>query len=316
MLKVIALASASSPEYRPLDDISDTNIEQAIAYQAHPRFAVALGVDKQYYKWLILIRGASIIPCISGGLQCLSFLWKVWQEHKAGDSNLVMVSTLKEIVLAVSWVRTWFEIYVWLSLADWKVYCLRVSILSLHRLLDDKMARALYTSCNIGTVALYMWYAILFDIEHTLCFRCFERSPDVASKLDLCSSGMWTSDQSIILKSTNVLLNWPHLLLYQILGGACQIIRRNVKDYREFSASMKFVSIISFITMSVLLQDIHAQRPEAPWKRFIDWTAMQSSIFSSRGDHEEGSQDSAKTDLWLYLCLYSFFIQVYLYIFK
>jgi len=84
-------------------------------------------------------------------------------------------------------------------------------------------------------------------------------------------------------------------LLYQILGGACQIIRRNVKDYREFSASMKFVSVLSFITMSVLLQDIHAQRPKPPWRRFIDWATVQSYALSLKA--QERNQDDAKTDL-------------------
>lgn len=52
----------------------------------------------------------------------------------------------------------------------------------------------------------------------------------------------------------------------QVLGVSFQIVRVNISDYRELSTNTKVFSLLCFVSMIVLLHDVHARRPKPPWQ--------------------------------------------------
>jgi hypothetical protein len=84
---------------------------------------VTLGIDKRYRAWLLLGRGASVLPGSIWAIKCAWIAFNLWWfriSNRGGGVNIgdaETYSTLKELALAILWVNTKSIILILLSLA-------------------------------------------------------------------------------------------------------------------------------------------------------------------------------------------------------
>ncbi|KAH8703873.1 N-glycosylation protein-domain-containing protein [Talaromyces proteolyticus] len=233
------------------DDADETDDDDASRpSNLHPRVAVILGVDRKWYLPLVICRALAVVPALWWGLRCaFTFLAELLRIRPG------------------MWREGWVAIIVGGAAADWDVE---------RRFRVTEVALAIMWCC----ASAYLSY---FFMDCMMSRWLLNYSPPAVLIRLLATNGLFAYLTSSVLWLSGASSD-PRLLLpawvsiTTTLTFLYHATQNHAMIKRETTASLSVLSVASYISMSLLLLQMHLTRdnePEVPafvmGQRILDW---------------------------------------------
>ncbi|GAM43762.1 hypothetical protein TCE0_060r18838 [Talaromyces pinophilus] len=228
------------------------------ASKLHPRVAVILGVDRKWYLPLVVCRAMSVGPALWWGLRCA----------------FTFLAELLRIRPGSMWREGWVAIVVSSAAADWDVE---------RRFRVTEVALAIVWCC----ASAYLSY---FFMDCMMSRWLLNYSPPAVLIRLLATNGLIAYLTSSVLWLSGASSD-PRLLLPAWISITTTLTflyhatQNHAMIKRETTASISVLSVASYVSMSLILLQLHLTRdnePEVPafvmGQKVLDWvTGLTSS---------------------------------------
>ncbi|CRG82983.1 N-glycosylation protein EOS1 [Talaromyces islandicus] len=249
-------AAADDETAEDTEEDTTTSSSSSRPSKLHPRVAVILGVDRKWYLPLVVCRALSVVPALWWGLRCaFTFLAELLRIRPG------------------MWREGWVAIIVGSAAADWDVE---------RRFRVTEVALAIMWCC----ASAYLSY---FFMDCMMSRWLLNYSPPAVLIRLLATNGLFAYLTSSVLFLSGASSD-PRLLLPAWISITTTLTflyhatQNHAMIKRETTASLSVLSVASYISMSLLLLQMHLTRDNEPQvpafvmgQRVLDWITSSAT---------------------------------------